>query len=101
MELLNMLQDALKLLQDHQNEISFRKQYGTFFDKIHDGHIAEIGRLDKEIETLMTELDAKQTELSQFGFFSKRTVRKNDYITLEKEFNELQRHTIQRYHCVG
>jgi len=90
MELLNMLQDALKLLEDHQEEISFRKTDGTFFEKIHDGHMAEIGRLDKEIEALMTELDVKQTELSQFGFFSKRTVRKNDYIALEKEVKELQ-----------
>jgi len=86
-----MLRDALKLLQDHQEEISFRKTDGTFLDKIHDGHIAEVERLDNEVETLMAELDAKQDELSQFGFFSKRTVHKNDYITLEKEAKELQK----------
>lgn len=91
MKLLNMLRDALKLLQDHQEEISFRKTDGTFLDKIHDGHIAEVERLDNEVETLMAELDAKQDELSQFGFFSKRTVHKNDYITLEKEAKELQK----------
>jgi len=90
MELLNMLQDALKLLQDHQEEISFRKIDGTFFDKIHDGHMAEIQRLDKEIEMLMAELDAKQAELSKFGFLSKWTIRKKDYTVLVKEIKGLQ-----------
>ncbi len=90
MKLLNMLRDALKLLQDHQEEISFRKTDGTFIDKIHDGHMAEIGRLDKEIETLMAELDAKQTELSKFGFLSKWTIRKKDYTVLVKEIKGLQ-----------
>lgn len=89
-ELLNMLRDALKLLNNHESEIVFRKKDATFLDKIHDGHIAEVERLDNEVETLIAELDTKQDELSKFGFFSKRTIRKNDYTGLEKEVKDLQ-----------
>jgi hypothetical protein len=90
MELLNMLRDALKLLNNHEAEIVFRKNDTTFLDKIHDGHMAEVERLDKEIEMLMTELDVKQSELSKIGIISKRTVQKKNYTLLEKDIMELQ-----------
>jgi len=90
MELLHMLRDALKLLEKYEAQITFRKKDSTFLDRIHDGHMAELDKLDIEIEKLTAELDAKQEELSKFGFFAKRTIRKKDYIALEKEAKGLQ-----------
>ena len=89
MKLLHMLRDALKLLEKHEAQITFRKKDATFLDRIHDGHMAELERLDIEIEKLTAALDTKQEALSKFGFISKRTVRKKDYIALEKEAKEL------------
>lgn len=89
MDLLNMLRNALKLLINHEPEIAFRRNNPTFLDKIFDGHIAEVERLEKESAQLIVELDARQTKLSKFGFVSKHTIRKNDYTLLEKDVKEL------------